>query len=84
MKTKFLQRTLAVRLWTDNTFNTRAFTNMMIGAWKLKNPIEVQELSKNLFLFRFATKRDMEGILKNEPCSFDRKLLVLACVSGEE
>ncbi|XP_058782089.1 uncharacterized protein LOC131656370 [Vicia villosa] len=78
------QRTLAARLWTESSFNTRAFTNTMIGAWKLKNPVEVQELSKNLFLFRFATKRDLEGVLKNGPWSFDRNLLVLARVSGEE
>ncbi|XP_058763301.1 uncharacterized protein LOC131636707 [Vicia villosa] len=78
------QRTLASRLWTDNPFNTRAFTNTMIGAWKLKNPVEVQQLSRNLFLFRFATKRDLEGVIRNGPWSFDRNLLVLARVSGEE
>lgn len=60
------QRTLAAKLWTDNSFNTRAFTNTIIGAWKLKNLVEVQELSKNLFLFRFATKRDLEGVLQND------------------
>ncbi|XP_058755655.1 uncharacterized protein LOC131628867 [Vicia villosa] len=78
------QRTLAARLWTDSPFNTRAFTSTMLSAWRLRNPVEVQELSKNLFLFRFATKRDLEGVLKNGPWSFDRNLLVLARVSGEE
>ncbi|CAI8609824.1 unnamed protein product [Vicia faba] len=56
----------------------------MVGAWKLKNLVESQELSKNLFLFLFATKRDMEGVLRNGPWSFDRNLLVLARVSDEE
>ncbi|XP_058727051.1 uncharacterized protein LOC131598472 [Vicia villosa] len=77
-------RTLAARLWTDSPFNSRAFTSTMLGAWKLKNPVEVQELSKNLFLFRFATKRDLEEVLKNGPWSFDRNIMVLARVSGEE
>lgn len=56
----------------------------MIGAWKLKNPVEIQELSKNLFLFRFATKRDLKNVMLNKPWSFDRNLLVLAHVSWEE
>lgn len=35
------QRTLARKLWIDNNFNTRSFTNTMIRAWKLKNVVEV-------------------------------------------
>ncbi|XP_058748819.1 uncharacterized protein LOC131621797 [Vicia villosa] len=78
------QRTLAGRLWTTTGFNSRAFTTTIIGAWKLKNGVEVQELNKNLFLFRFATKREMEWVLRSGPWSFDRHLLVLDRVSGEE
>ncbi|XP_058725488.1 uncharacterized protein LOC131596762 [Vicia villosa] len=78
------QRTLAGRLWTESSFNSRAFTSTMLGAWKLRNPVETQELSKNLFLFRFTTKRDLESVLRNGPWSFDRNILVLARVSGEE
>ncbi|XP_058765441.1 uncharacterized protein LOC131638928 [Vicia villosa] len=55
-----------------------------VGAWKLKNAVETQELNKNLFLFRFATKREMEWVLRSGPWSFDRNLLVLDRVSGEE
>ncbi|XP_058757456.1 uncharacterized protein LOC131630719 [Vicia villosa] len=78
------QRTLAGRLWTDSSFNSRAFISTMLGAWKLRNPDETQELSKNLFLFHFSTKRDLESVLRNGPWSFDRNILVLARVSGEE
>ncbi|XP_058776541.1 uncharacterized protein LOC131650847 [Vicia villosa] len=81
---EIFQRTLAGKLWTDNSFNSRAFTSTMISAWRLKNPVEVQELNKNLFLFRFASKRDLEGVLRNGPWSFDRNILVLARVSGDE
>ncbi|CAI8607266.1 unnamed protein product [Vicia faba] len=56
----------------------------MINAWKLKNPVETNELSKNLFLFRFAMKRDLENVINNRLWSFDRNLLVLDRVSGEE
>ncbi|XP_058733455.1 uncharacterized protein LOC131605074 [Vicia villosa] len=78
------QHTLAGSLWTDSSYNSRAFTSTMIGAWKLRNPVETQQLSKNLFLFRFSTRRDLESVLRNGPWSFDRNILVLARVSGEE
>lgn len=52
--------------------------------WKLKNPVEVQDLSKNLFLFKFIMKRDLETIPRNDPWSFDRSFLVLNWISGEE
>ncbi|CAK8560513.1 unnamed protein product [Lathyrus sativus] len=83
-KVEVFQRTFAGKLWTNDNFNSRAFTNTMIGAWRSKNPIEVQEVSKNLFLFRFATKRNLEGVLNNGPWSFDRNLIVISRVSGEE
>ncbi|XP_058733973.1 uncharacterized protein LOC131605657 [Vicia villosa] len=78
------QRTLAGRLWTDSNFNARAFKSTMLNAWKLKNPVDIQDLSKNLFLFKFTTKRDLDTILRNGPWSFDRSLLVLNRISGEE
>ncbi|XP_058775391.1 uncharacterized protein LOC131649656 [Vicia villosa] len=79
-----IQRTLAGKLWTESNFNTRAFKTTMLNAWKLKHAVEVQDLSKNLFLFKFGSKRDMEYVLKSGPWSFGRALLVLRCISGEE
>lgn len=77
-------KNIARKLWVDNNFNARAFMSTMIGKWKLKNPVETQELSKNLFLFRFVAKRDLESVLRNEPWSFDRNILVLTRVSSKE
>lgn len=81
---EIFQITLASKLWTDNNFNVRPFTSTLISAWKLKNPMETQYLSNNLFLFCFTTKRDLENVLRNCPWSFERNLFVLASVSGEE
>ncbi|XP_058783267.1 uncharacterized protein LOC131657939 [Vicia villosa] len=78
------QRSLAGKLWTDSSFNIRAFKSTMVAAWKLRNPVEIQELSKNLFVFKFSTKRDLESVWKNGPWSFDRALLVLSRITGEE
>lgn len=81
---EFFQRTLAGKLWMENSFNVRAFKSTMISAWKLKNQVDIQDLSKNLFLFKFSSKRDLEFVLKNGPWSFDRALLVMNRISGEE
>lgn len=83
-KEESFQRTLVGKLWTKNSFNARAFTSTMLSSWRLKNPVETQALNKNLFLFKFATRRDLEVVLKNGPWSFDRHLLVLKRISGEE
>lgn len=55
-----------------------------LNAWKLKNHVEIQDFSQNLFLFKFTTKRDHEFILRSGPWSFDRSMLVLNWISGEE
>jgi interleukin-1 receptor-associated kinase 1 len=78
------KRTLVGKIWTENPYNVRAFKQTITQAWRLKNPIEVQDLEKNLFLFRFSTKKDADTVLRNGPWSFDRNLLILHKVTGEE
>lgn len=78
------QQTLATKLWTDNSFNTRAFTNTMIAAWRLKNPVESHELSKNMFLSKFSMKRGLENVFRNATWIFGRNLLVLNWDTEEE
>lgn len=77
-------RSLVGKLWSDIQFNVRAFKSTMVQLWRLKNPVEIQDLSKNLFLFRFSSKRDVETVLRNGPWSFDRNLLLLEKLTGEE
>lgn len=77
------QRTLADKLWLESSFNARPFKSTMINAWKLKNTMEIRDMSKNLFLFKFATKRELEFILIGGMWSFDRSLLVLNHIYGE-
>lgn len=75
---------LVGKLWTESPFNIRAFKQVTVQSWQLKNTVEVQELNKNLFLFRFATKRDLENVLKLGPWSFEKKLIFLQRITGEE
>lgn len=81
---EIFRRTLAGKLWSDNTYNVRAFKQTIVQSWHLRNPVEIQDLSRNLYLFRFATRKDAENVLKNGPWNFDRNLLILNRVSGEE
>lgn len=41
-------------------------------------------MNKNLYLFRFSSKRDAETVMKNGPWSFYRNLLILKRISGDE
>jgi len=75
---------LVGKLWTTDPFNGRIFKQVIVNAWRLKNPVEVQDLNKNLFLFRFSSKRDLESVVKNGPWSFDRNIVILKRISGEE
>lgn len=75
---------LVGKLWTENPFNGRIFKQVITQAWRLKNQVEVQDLNKNLFLFRFTTKRDADTVLKNGPWNFDRNIVVLKRLSGDE
>lgn len=77
-------RTLVGKLWTDTSYNVRAFKQTMIQAWRLKNSVDIQDLSKNLYMFKFSSKRDAEFILQTGPWSFDRNLLILDKISGTE
>jgi hypothetical protein len=71
-------------LWTTDHFNGRIFKQVIVQAWKLRNPVEIQDLNKNLFLFRFSSKRDLETVLRNGPWSFDRNIVILKRISGDE
>lgn len=77
-------RTLVGKIWTESPFNIRAFKQTMVQAWRLKHPVDIQDLNKNLFLFRFTTKREVESVLNASPWSFDRNLVILSRVSGVE
>lgn len=77
-------RTLVGKIWTDSPYNPRDFKNMILQAWHLKNPVEIQDLNKNLYLFRFSRKKEADGILRSGPWSFDRNLLILEKITGNE
>lgn len=60
---KNFHRMLVGKLWNNNPFNVKVFKSTMIQAWRLRNNVDIQDLGKNLFLFRFFSKRDAEAVL---------------------
>lgn len=78
------QHPLAGKLWTENPFTTRAFNQTILEAWRLNKLVEIQELGKNLSLFIFSTKRDLENVLSSGSWNFDRNVLVLKRISGNK
>ncbi|XP_057443820.1 uncharacterized protein LOC130735972 [Lotus japonicus] len=74
---------LAGKLWTESSYNVRAFTQTVTTAWKLRNPVEIREISKNRYVFRFATERDLRSVIDGGPWSFNRMILVLKRFSDE-
>jgi hypothetical protein len=54
MEEEVYGRSLVGKLWTDNNYNVRAFKQTIVDFWRLKSPVETQELGKNLYLFRFS------------------------------
>lgn len=81
---EIFSRTLVGKLWTETPYNTRAFKQTILQAWRARNPVEIQDLNKNLFLFKFTSKREADLVCKNGPWSFDRNILVLNRISGTE
>ncbi|MCH96370.1 hypothetical protein A2U01_0017356, partial [Trifolium medium] len=77
-------RTLVGKIWTESPYNVRAFKQTMTQAWRCRNPVDIQDLNRNLFLFKFATKKEAELVCRNGPWSFDRNLLILNRISGDE
>lgn len=56
----------------------------MVHAWKLRNPIEEEDIRKNLFSFSIASKKDVELVLKKGLYSIYWNLLILERGFGEE
>jgi len=76
--------TLVGKIWTERPYNARAFKQTIIQAWRSRNPVETQDLNKNLFLFKFATKKEAELVCRNGPWNFDRNLVILDRIASNE
>ncbi|KAJ1420313.1 Zinc knuckle CX2CX4HX4C [Sesbania bispinosa] len=65
------------RLATQSVYNVRAFKNTMMNVWKPRHGMEIHDIGRNLFSFRFFSAKDRDFVLKESPWNFDRSLVVL-------
>ncbi|KAJ4832998.1 hypothetical protein Tsubulata_005303 [Turnera subulata] len=75
---------LLARVLGSKHLNPRTFTNVIRGLWSPTKGLEIAHLESSLFLLQFKAKRDLTSILKGEPWSFDKRLIVLKQVSGDD
>lgn len=75
---------LVGKLWTDSSFTTGALQSTIKQIWRLKNGIEIREkLGTICSPFIFSTGKIKKEFFK-EPWWFDKKVLVLCEIKGEE
>ncbi|KAJ4841094.1 hypothetical protein Tsubulata_027378 [Turnera subulata] len=68
----------------NKAVNPRAFSNVMTGLWNPQKGMELVHLNGPLFLLTLHGHKDMLAILKGEPWSFDKRLILMTQVSGDE
>ncbi|KAJ4835727.1 hypothetical protein Tsubulata_030564 [Turnera subulata] len=56
---------LVGRSWTERGFNRKALMQTMSSLWAVKRGLQVSELEKNLFMFRFGDARDKTKLLRS-------------------
>jgi len=64
--------------------NLIVFKSTILQAWNVKNRVEVRDVARNLFFFRFFDRRDMERVMEAGSWNFDRRLIVLKEMKGDE
>ncbi|KAH6762363.1 hypothetical protein C2S52_019796 [Perilla frutescens var. hirtella] len=72
------------RLVTEKPPNTYYLLDVLKKAWKVRKDFSAREWGRNLFLFKFGTKGDMEWVLRNQPWHYDNHLFVIAPLKGNE
>ncbi|KAJ4831047.1 hypothetical protein Tsubulata_001783 [Turnera subulata] len=75
---------LLAKLLGTKTFNFKAFMTLMKSLWASHRDLNITQVDKSLFLLTLTSGRDVHRILKGEPWSFDKRLILLKEVSGVE
>ncbi|KAJ4846132.1 hypothetical protein Tsubulata_000840 [Turnera subulata] len=75
---------LLCRVLGTKHMNPQAFTSMMRNLWCPLKGLEATQINRNLFLFRFQTARDLKKVMDAEPWFFERQLVLLQELDGDE
>ncbi|KAL3825587.1 hypothetical protein ACJIZ3_021616 [Penstemon smallii] len=75
---------LISRVLTKKNFNLVALQSTMSDVWSPVNGIEVRQISGGRLIFSFKHLIDKKRALEGGPWCFDRKLIILNTISGDE
>ena len=68
---------IAARFLTKRPLSIEAIANTFTPLWRTKSGFKIKNLGNHLILFSFDNIGDVQKILKLEPWSFDKHLMVL-------
>lgn len=75
---------LVGRVLSVRPFALQALKSAMLGAWRPKAELGVQEVADGIFLFGFHCKRDFEYVASGGPWHFNKHLLLLRPLEGDD
>ena len=68
---------IVAKFFTPRALNVEAVARTFNPIWRSKNGFQIQNLGEHRLLFLFDNKSDVERVLRNEPWSFDKHVIVL-------
>ena len=68
---------LAAKFLTKRALNIDATAKMFTPLWRSKNGFKIKKEGDHVILFTFDNREEIDQILKAEPWSFDKHLMVL-------
>ena len=69
--------TLVAKFLTKRVLNTEAIVRTFSPLWRAKKGFKVRDAGEHMMLFEFENAEEVNKILRSEPWSFDRYLVML-------
>ncbi|KAL5763997.1 hypothetical protein ACOSP7_016350 [Xanthoceras sorbifolium] len=81
---KKLSLSLVGKIVANREISREAFKSFIPMIWRSTNPVEIEAIGVNLFIFRFGCLWDRKRVLEGGPWSFDKHLLILKEIVGSD
>ena len=75
---------LVAKFLTRRALNMEAIAKTFTLLWKTRKGFEIRDVGDHRVMFVFPDAADVEGVLKGEPWTFDRHLVVLEKMNSSD